>query len=137
MSDQNLGDLSRQQANGSSLSFAQLREFTTDALRYWELRRIFYNLLLAVIVVSHFVAAWPGSRAYLTVNDPLGLFLLAVLANIAYSAVYVADVFIQISGFRASRGRWRRLLLLVGFAFAGVLTHFFASGMFGAGRSAE
>jgi len=35
----------------------------------------------------------------------LGLFLLAVLANVAYSAVYVADVFIQSSGFRASRGR--------------------------------
>jgi energy-coupling factor transporter transmembrane protein EcfT len=55
---------------------------------------------------------------------------LAVLANIAYSAVYVADVFIQFSGFRTSRLRWRWLLLLVGFAFAGVLTHFFSNGMF-------
>jgi hypothetical protein len=45
--------------------------------------------------------------------------------------VYVADVFIQFSGFRASRGRWRWVLLLVGFAFAGTLTHFFTSGIFG------
>ena len=41
-------------------------ELTTDALRYWELRRILYNLLLAVIVIAHFVAAWPGSRATVT-----------------------------------------------------------------------
>ena len=29
-----------------------------------------------------------------------------------------------------SRGVWRRVLLVVGFAFAATLTHFFASGMF-------
>jgi len=104
-------------------------ELTTDALRYWELRRFFYNLLLAAIVIWHIVAAWPRSRDALTFDGVLGLFLLAVIANIAYSAVYPADVFIQFSGFRASRARWRRILLIVGFAFAAVLTHFVASGL--------
>jgi len=33
-----------------------LRDLTTDALRFWELRRRFYNALLAVIVAGHFVA---------------------------------------------------------------------------------
>jgi hypothetical protein len=60
------------------------------------------------------------------------LFLLGVLANVAFSAVYLADVFVQFSGFRASRARWRWVLLGVGFSFAAVLTHFFASGVFGA-----
>jgi len=52
-----------------------------------------------------------------------------VLANVAYSTVYVADVFIQLSGFHAKRAAWRRVLLVVGFAFAAILTHFFASGI--------
>lgn len=60
----------------------------------------------------------------------LGLFLLAVVANVAFTAVYLADVFIQFSGFRDSRSSWRWILLLVGFAFAGILTHFVSSGMF-------
>jgi hypothetical protein len=118
------------QAPGAQNVFGQLRELTTDALRYWELRRAFYNALLAVIVLGHFAASWPVSRSSVTFDGILGLFLLAVLANVAYSAVYVADVFIQFSGFRASRARWRWVLLIVGFAFAGALTHFFSSGMF-------
>jgi len=110
--------------------FGQLRELTTDALRYWEFRRLFYNALLAVILLGHFAASWPASRVPVTVEGVLGLFLLAVMANVAYSAVYVADVFIQFSGFRTSRSRWRWVLLLVGFAFAAVLTHFFSTGIF-------
>ena len=114
---------------GLSGIFSYVRDLTTDALRYWELRRVFYNLVLAVIVTGHFIAAWPASRRLLTFDSVLGLFLLAVLANVAYSVVYIADVFIQFSGFRSSRGQWRSVLLLVGFAFAAVLTHFFASGI--------
>jgi hypothetical protein len=109
----------------------RLREVTTDALRYWEIRRIVYNVLLAAIVVGHFIAAWPASAPTITFNGLLGLFVLAVLANVAYSAVYLVDVFVQLSGFRGSRQYWRWIVLLVGFAFAAVLTHFFASGMFG------
>ena len=102
----------------------------TDALRHWELRRLFYNAWLAAIVVGHFVAAWPASRLSITFDHVLGLFVLAVAANIAYSVVYVADVFIQLSGFRESRARWRRVLFAIGCAFAGVLTHFISAGMF-------
>jgi hypothetical protein len=121
-------------ATGSGVPglFGQFRELVTDALRYWELRRLFYNGLLALIVLGHFAAAWPASRASITFDGVLGLFLLGVLANVAFSAVYLADVFVQFSGFRASRARWRWILLGVGFAFAGVLTHFFANGVFGA-----
>jgi len=54
-----------------------------------------------------------------------------VVANVAYSAVYVADVFIQFSGFRNSRMQWRWALLVVGFAFAAVITHFVSAGAFG------
>ena len=76
------------------------------------------------------MASWPASKLAITLDGALGLFILTVVANIAYSVVYVADVFIQFSGFRASRARWRWVLLGVGFAFAAVLTHYVAGGMF-------
>jgi hypothetical protein len=115
---------------GSLSALGQLRELVTDALRYWELRRLFYNVLLALIVLAHFIASWPASRAALTTDSALGLFLLAVIANVAYSVVYVPDVFIQFSGFRDSRSRWRLAFLVVGFAFAAVLTHFMSAAGF-------
>src|SRR5262249_32288144 len=101
-----------------------LREFATDALRYWELRRLFYNSMLALVVLGHFVASWPASKNVVTSDGALGLFLVAVIANVAYSVIYVPDVFIQFSGFRGSRARWRLVLAVVGFGFAAVLTHF-------------
>ena len=57
------------------------------------------------------------------------MFILAVLASVAYSAVYVADLFIQLSGFRERRAAWRWALLVVGFAFAAILTHFVSIGV--------
>jgi hypothetical protein len=118
------------QGQDESGVFSQLRDFVTDALRYWERRRLFYNLLLAVIVIAHFTAAWPASKSVLTLDGLLVVFVLAVLANVAYSAVYVADVFIQLSGFRDGRAGWRWVLLGVGFTFAAVVTHFFSTGIF-------
>ncbi len=136
MAEHESPDAGRSGVGGPAGFLPHLRELTTDALRYWELRRLAYNLLLALIVAGHFVAAWPASKSSLTFDGALGLFLLAVLANVAYSAVYVADVFIQLSGFRDSRARWRWVLLIVGFAFAGALTHFLSGGAFLA-RSAD
>jgi hypothetical protein len=117
------------QSGGALSIFNQLGELITDALRYWELRRLFYNALLAAIVLAHFAASWPASKIAVTSDGVLGLFILAVIANLAYSVVYLADIFIQFSGFRASRTRWRWVLLGVGFAFAAVITHFVAGGI--------
>jgi hypothetical protein len=92
--------------------------------------RILYNLALAVVVILHFVAAYPTSRAALSLDFALGLFLLAVVANIAYCAANFVDVFAQASGFREIWQRYRWLLLLIGTTFAAVITHFIAAGMF-------
>jgi hypothetical protein len=116
------------EANGV---FSRFREFTTDALRYWELRRLFYNLLLGVILLGHFIARWPASKSAVSFDAILMLFLQAVLANVAYSVVYLADVFIQLSGFRESRRVWRWVILLVGFTFAAIVAHFMSQGMVG------
>ncbi len=110
-----------------------LRDMATDAVRYWEPLRLLYNGLLTVVVLAHLTMNWPMSREAVTLNAVLGLFVLAVLANVAYCAAYIVDLFLQISHFREQRRVWRAGLAMVGLAFAAVLTHFIASGFFAAG----
>lgn len=112
------------------MNMETLREMATDALRYWEPRRIVYDTMLAAIVLWYFAADWPDSARAVSFDGVLGVFILAVLANVAYCAAYVADLFIQFSHYREQRKRWRLLIALVGFAFAAALTRFFALGMF-------
>ncbi len=94
-------------------------------------RRILYNLLLAAIVVVHSVKGLPFSKTVVQFDSLLLLFVLAVLANVAYCAAYVPDVFAQMSSLRDSWLRYRWAVFVVGLAFAGVLTHFWSLAMFG------
>jgi hypothetical protein len=107
-----------------------LRESVSDAMRFWEPRRLIYNALLSVIVLFYFLRAYPASKAMLTLNSVLGLFLLAVLANVAYCAAYLADVFAQWSSYRDLWRRFRWILFSVGMLFAGIITRFLAIGIF-------
>lgn len=102
----------------------RLSASAADALRYWEPRRLIYNLILASVVVAHVVFAWPASRAKISFDLVLGLFILAVLANVAYCAVYAVDLFVQFSGLQAAWRRGRLVLLIVGTAFAATIAHF-------------
>jgi hypothetical protein len=82
--------------------------------------------------VSGYVAlAWPASRVKLTVDGVLGLFFLAVLANVCYCAAYLADLFVQFSGLETAWSRGRTVLFIVGTAFAATIAHFFAQSIFG------
>ena len=113
-----------------SVTKATLREMVTDALRYWEPRRIIYNAVLALIVIGYFCHSLPESRTALSLNGCLFVFILAVLANLCHCAAYVVDIFAQFSGFRVLWLRWRWLLLALGITFAGIITRFFALGFF-------
>ena len=112
--------------------FTRLSGFAANGLRYWEPRRVIYNGVLAAVVLIHFLAAWPGSRDKLSLDLALGVFFLAVLANVAYCAAYLADLFVQFAGLHEAWRRGRIILLTVGILFAATITHFFAKGMFGA-----
>ena len=101
-----------------------LAELTREALRYWELRRLFYNMVLATVVLIHFVSAWPGSMPLLTRDRALVTFMLAVVANILYCAAYPVDVLVQFAGLRAQWSRLRWILWTVGTLFAAAITHF-------------
>ena len=111
-----------------------LRDYATDAIRFWEPRRIGYNLILAVIVILCFVSRLPASKQELSVDLVLFIFLLAVLANIAYCAAYLVDILVQMTGYRE---HWRTLrwgLFVVEVAFAGILARFWALAMFSPGH---
>jgi hypothetical protein len=107
-----------------------IRDILTDAIRYWELRRIAYNIILVVIVVLVFVLQWPDSRSALSTDLIQRLFIFAVLANVAYCAAYVVDVVAQYSAFRATWKRYRWSLFAMGVVFAGIIARFIAVGMF-------
>ena len=106
------------------------RAALSDAIRYWELRRIVYNVALLVVVAAVYFTNLPGSREALGADGLQLLFLLAVLANIAYCAAYVVDVVAQLSSFRPAWLRLRWILLLVGVTFAAILANFFSRGLF-------
>jgi hypothetical protein len=117
-------------SDASASPGARLRETVSDAIRYWEPRRLVYNAILALIVLTYFAVAWPDSRKAVSFEGVLFVFVLAVLANVCYCAAYLADVFVQISGFREAWQRWRWILFVIGLAFAGVITRWFALGFF-------
>ncbi|MGC2195672.1 MAG: hypothetical protein WA628_13420 [Terriglobales bacterium] len=109
---------------------ATLREWATDAIRYWAPRRILYNLVLTAVVLGCFVLTLPASKGLASIDLVLFLFLLAVLANVAYCAAYVVDIFAQMSGFRGVWQKYRWVLFVVGAMFAGILTRFWATKIF-------
>jgi hypothetical protein len=106
------------------------RDALSDAIRYWEPRRILYNAVLLLVVAATYWAKLPVSRTVVIADSLQILFVLAVLANVAYCAAYVVDVVVQISAFRRTWLRMRWILLVVGVLFAGVLAHLFSSGLF-------
>jgi hypothetical protein len=106
------------------------RDALSDAIRYWEPRRILYNAVLLLVVAVTYCANLPYSQASVNTDSLLLLFVLAVIANVAYCAAYAVDVVAQISAFRDRWLRMRWMLLVVGVLFAGVLAHFFSGGLF-------
>ena len=107
-----------------------IREYATEAIRYWEPRRIIYNLVLVAIVGIYFFTSGFYKLPF-SFDGFLLMVLLCVLANVAYCEAYVVDIFAQMSGFRE---RWRGLrwvLFSIGLIFAAILTRFWSMGLFG------
>ena len=107
-----------------------LRESLTDAIRYWEPLRLVYNAALAAVVLLYFWIGYPASKQSLSVDTILVVFLMAVLANVAYCAAYVVDIFAQASGYRELWRKYRLTLFAIGLLFAGTITRFFAAATF-------
>ncbi len=101
-----------------------LRPILADALRFWEFRRLLYNLALFAATLFWFIATWPHFRPALK-PYPLFLFsILALLANACYCAAYLIDIPMQSSSLSAAWKRHRWILWLLGTLFALLLANY-------------
>ncbi|PYX67585.1 MAG: hypothetical protein DMG78_27370 [Acidobacteria bacterium] len=94
------------------------RAFLTDAIRFWEPRRLVYNFVLAVVVVVWIVASWPHFHPAFTLHSLLLLSVLAVLANVCYCAAYFVDIPMQSLSVGRALRRQRWGLWVMGTLFA-------------------
>jgi hypothetical protein len=101
-----------------------LRGVLTDALRFWELRRLIYNFVLFAVVVAWVAATWPHFRPMFVPNSLLLLAFLGLIANVCYCAAYLVDIPMQCSALRTmwKRGRW--MLWVAGMLMAILLANY-------------
>jgi len=94
-----------------------------QAARFWEPLRIAYNLALVGVVFSWVVATWPHFRPALSFSSLLPMSVLALIANVLYSAAYLVDLPLQQAARKfLGSGRW--ILWTVGTLFAIVLSSY-------------
>jgi len=94
-----------------------------DAIRYWEVRRLPYNLVLAAALV--FWLAFATGPGPVTRQDLLALVVLAIIANACYCMAYLVDLSFGSSPWRDGWRRWGRLSLwTAGTLFALVLENY-------------
>jgi hypothetical protein len=115
------GDLNQQPPGKSQNA---LREILSDAIGYWEPRRIAYNLILAAIVIAWVVFRWPHFRPAMKFESLVLMAVLAVLANICYCSAYLVDLAMRYSNFRRLWVRWRWGLWVCGMLFATLLANY-------------
>lgn len=95
-----------------------------DAGRYWELRRITYNAVLAATVIVWITATWPHFQPAFIWFNLLRLAGLALIANLFYCAAYFVDIPMQLSAVSAGWKSYRWTLWLLGTILAFVLTNY-------------
>lgn len=47
---------------------AQVRDAVSEAIRYWEPRRLAYNAVLALVVLTYFAINWPYSQTVVSLQ---------------------------------------------------------------------
>lgn len=100
------------------------RALLAGSFRFWELRRLFYNLLLAAIVITWIAASWPHFRPILNLHSLLLLAILALIANACYCAAYLVDISLLSSPLAEAWIRHRWILWLLGTLFAILLANY-------------
>ncbi len=103
---------------------ASFRALLADAIRFWEFRRVFYNLALSIVAVAWLVMTWPHFRPALTLPSLFLFFILALLANACYCAAYLVDIPMQHSALAAVWRHRRWVLWLIGTLFAILLANY-------------
>lgn len=108
-----------------------MKTLIANSIRWWEPRRLYYNMALTAYVLLRFYQGYPRTRQALFFENYLMLFGLAVLANVAYCFAYVPDLFVQLGGHDEALPKVRWAILFLGIGFAMVLTHFWSLALLG------
>lgn len=101
-----------------------MKSIPSDAIHYWEPRRVWYNFILALIFIGWIVLTWPHFSQAPTSEGIVFLVFYFVMANLSYSAVYIIDVPMQYSPLRGMWVRWRFGLWLLGMVLTLVFTNY-------------
>jgi len=96
----------------------RLAENIGNAWRYWERRRLVYNGALILLALGWLVFTWPHFRPAFNFRAAGAMLVLAVLANLAYSAIYIGELLARLSPARAGWLRRRNGIWWVGTLFA-------------------
>lgn len=87
-----------------------VRYTISDAAGYWEHRRIWYNVALALSTIAWVLMTRPHVRPSMTFAAGGSLLILAILANVFYSGLYLVDVPLSRSTAKEKWVRWRGLV---------------------------
>ncbi len=105
-----------------------LRGAITSAVRYWERRRIAYNIVLTGLVIGWVVFTWPHFRAAVTLPYVFTAFaymlFLAALGNVCYCAAYPVDFALQLYATPGFLRCGRTVLWWAGMIFAFALAYY-------------
>jgi len=111
--------------HGSSpKALGRLPESFNAALRFWEPRRLIYNLVLTGFVLAWLLGTWPHFRPVMTLEGALQLAFFALLANLCYSAAYLAELILQPLAPSARWLRWRSALWVFGTVLAVLMENY-------------
>ena len=114
------------QSTGSPLSGGfstdALKEIFRDAVKFWEMGRIGYNLVLVTVTLAWVILTWPHFEPAMTWWSGLRLLVLAAIANVLYCAAYPVDFAFQHSPLRPEWREYRWILWFLGTLFAILLT---------------
>ena len=107
----------------------ELKSILGAAIRYWEPRRLIYNLAMIIVLLIPF--GLNGKFHQLIDSVTLTtLFILGFIANILYFCAYIPDLALRYSDLSESwQSRGRSIIFVAGLIFALVLTFTIALGM--------
>jgi hypothetical protein len=100
------------------------RPILSDAIHFWEIRRIFYNLALVTASLAWLIATWPHFRPAFSLTYLPPIAALTLLANVCYCVAYMVDIPMQHSALSAAWKRYRWILWLAGTLFALLIANY-------------
>ena len=107
---------------------SKIKEIISNAIRYWEIRRVIYNAILVLIVIISGIRK--GGIPKIGIDVIYTFFVLAIAANAFYCSAYVIDFFVQLSDFQEKWKKYRWILFCIGTALASTFAWKISSAIF-------